>query len=300
MADHVIAVEPHPLLAPILRRNLQENAVATFSTIHCAVGAAPTTGEITRPPGYTDNIGGTQIRMLAPSTPQQSETTVAVQTLDNLMAERRTELRGRPITLLKMDVEGMELDALRGAVNLLREHHPHIVVELATENSRADVRTFLAQFGYRDSGLRFGFTPTYHFLIPGLHELRPETPHRRDAFVDMLIDITDKLETLIPQGARYILADLDEWAEGLPLDGRRQVPFIETDGSYDGPPGTDEDALGELHRQIAAGAEFLVLGSPAFWMLETFPGFAEQLKAFGPPLHVDVNMRVYDLRRDRV
>ena len=52
-----------------------------------------------------------------------------VTTLDTWYDERG---RGRPVALIKVDVEGMELDVLRGASRLLASQHPALHVEVAS------------------------------------------------------------------------------------------------------------------------------------------------------------------------
>ena len=37
-------------------------------------------------------------------------------------------LAGEMPTFIKMDIEGMEIDALRGAENLIRAHHPQLAI----------------------------------------------------------------------------------------------------------------------------------------------------------------------------
>ena len=49
-----------------------------------------------------------------------------------------------PIRLVKIDVEGHELQALRGMEGLLRRHHPRLIVE----GRDAEVAAYLATFGY--------------------------------------------------------------------------------------------------------------------------------------------------------
>ncbi|EQD36254.1 methyltransferase FkbM family, partial [mine drainage metagenome] len=51
----------------------------------------------------------------------------------------------KPISLVKIDVEGHELPALTGMQGILRRDHPRLIVE-GTSN---DVAGFLAQLGYR-------------------------------------------------------------------------------------------------------------------------------------------------------
>lgn len=63
---------------------------------------------------------------------------------------------GLPIpAMIKIDIEGFELDALQGAVQLLQTHHPALYIEMHGETMRekldkADaIVRFLSQLGYR-------------------------------------------------------------------------------------------------------------------------------------------------------
>jgi chemotaxis response regulator CheB len=50
--------------------------------------------------------------------------------------------------LVKMDVEGNEVDALRGAERLLEERKPHVIVETHSEDRDAACRSLLTDHGY--------------------------------------------------------------------------------------------------------------------------------------------------------
>jgi len=54
------------------------------------------------------------------------------------------------IELIKIDVEGMELEVLRGAYNMLVNYRPNCVVEIHEKTiSRTDVETFMKDLGYK-------------------------------------------------------------------------------------------------------------------------------------------------------
>jgi FkbM family methyltransferase len=71
-----------------------------------------------------------------------------------------------PVRLIKMDVEGAEVDAVLGAAGIIRRHHPHIIVE---SNPRA-----LTAFGHTFADLYravLGAHPGYEAL--DLEHMRP-------------------------------------------------------------------------------------------------------------------------------
>lgn len=64
--------------------------------------------------------------------------------LDDL-AEVRAECHRARTILLKVDVEGAELDVLRGAQAVLAEHHPILLIE---QGDRPEIARHLAALGY--------------------------------------------------------------------------------------------------------------------------------------------------------
>lgn len=68
----------------------------------------------------------------------------------------------RDVALLKVDVEGLGLDVLRGAAKLLARDRPLIYIEAATDTELAGIDAHLTERGYRRFG-RFCSTPTYGY-----------------------------------------------------------------------------------------------------------------------------------------
>jgi FkbM family methyltransferase len=139
----VLAFEPQPRLAMLLRRSFQANGFrhaevlevacsdsdgqATFFVSHTASG----TGGL-----YEGFSGGAKRKRF----------NVALCRLDDRLAGRA--LPGR--VLLKLDVEGSELSVIRGAASFLRERRPLIVLELNPSSAKAagyDVRDLLRTLG---------------------------------------------------------------------------------------------------------------------------------------------------------
>ena len=84
-----------------------------------------------------------------------SDGAVAVLRLDDVMPERR-------VRILKIDVEGHELQVLLGATKLIERDLPRIYVECLTEANFSDVAQHLGHFGYRAVAC-FTDSPTFAF-----------------------------------------------------------------------------------------------------------------------------------------
>lgn len=115
----VVCVEASPKAAQILRANLDANEVRNVSLLNIAMGASDGSLEMlsTGPPGSDYFV----------SVPTGRSDTVPVRQLT--MHSVLCETRLLP-THVKMDVEGFEDDVIAGALNVLKEHHPILFLEL--------------------------------------------------------------------------------------------------------------------------------------------------------------------------
>lgn len=126
---HVIAIEPSARELQQLKKNLRINGFADVEVIASAMGAKPARAQLSvaesRHAGF-NALGA----IAAPWVNFVSQVEVPVTTLD-LLAEARTWPR---IDLIKMDIEGSELNALRGARALLERDRPVLLLEADDES----------------------------------------------------------------------------------------------------------------------------------------------------------------------
>ena len=94
---------------------------------------------------------------------------IPVTTLDAVHERWTAEHDGHSLAFVKIDVEGMELDVLSGARDVLERLHPPLFVEAVTPTRFNELDAFLGGFGYRCLG-RLARTPVYHF------HFRPDAP----------------------------------------------------------------------------------------------------------------------------
>lgn len=77
----------------------------------------------------------------------------------------------RPVRMIKIDVEGMELPVLKGAEAIIRRDSPIIYIECADEDSFQGIVNFLGAFGYY-FWATFNATPTHLFI--SANEVTPQ------------------------------------------------------------------------------------------------------------------------------
>lgn len=135
IAKTVYAVEPQRILFQILCANVALNALTNVYTYHAAVGQTP--GIINVPAfDYTksDNFGGLSLG-------GEGGESVPVVTIDSW--------RLPACHLIKLDVEGMEEEAIVGAMNTIRQHRPILYLENDRPEKSAALIAQLFALGYR-------------------------------------------------------------------------------------------------------------------------------------------------------
>ena len=139
----VVSFEPDPRNAEIINFNFNINNFnpSNYNIINVALGEENGSAIF-----YRGNTANTGISGLIKNYDEyESQFEVKVQTLDSLIENGLT-----PPTVLKIDTEGYELNILKGAKTLLKNHPPRIIVfEANTNEEFTAIRTLLSEFGYQ-------------------------------------------------------------------------------------------------------------------------------------------------------
>lgn len=77
-------------------------------------------------------------------TPEHKKIKVDVDTIDNMLKKHNVD----KVSLIKIDVEGAELEALKGAKNILKKSHADIIFESITEKELSQTMRLLRGYGY--------------------------------------------------------------------------------------------------------------------------------------------------------
>jgi FkbM family methyltransferase len=130
-ARHVFAFEPSPNTFAYLQHNLELNPQLAHKVTSRMVGLSAQAGTLTLYRSPVD-AGTASLHPLEQTMTVQES--VNVDTLDHLLAHET-------VGWLKIDVEGAELDVLRGGEQLIRRDRPNVLIELFEPHQQ--------RFGYR-------------------------------------------------------------------------------------------------------------------------------------------------------
>jgi len=144
----VVAFEPNQALAGAILSSVEMNDLSERVSVRAVgVGKAKSRGHFDKE--LPDNLGAQSISV--------GEGSVQIVALDDLRFDR-------PVKLLKIDVEGMELPVLQGGETLLGRDRPLLYVECLTEAEFRTVSGWLDGRGYSYWDT-FNVTPT-HLFVP--------------------------------------------------------------------------------------------------------------------------------------
>ncbi|MGE4221277.1 MAG: FkbM family methyltransferase [Alphaproteobacteria bacterium] len=148
LEGRVFAFEPQRLVHHVLCANLAMNDIGNTVAVQAALGAQTGQIAIAKPDyGTPDNFGG--ISLLGSATGPNEP--VPMTTIDTLSLSA--------CHFIKVDVEGMEIDVLRGASGTLRRFRPLLYLENDRDRQSEALLTLLLGVGYR---LYWHFPPLYN------------------------------------------------------------------------------------------------------------------------------------------
>lgn len=148
----VYSFEPLPEVSAKLEKNVRDNDFSQVSIQR--FGLSDKAGEINiyqSSSSYGDGSDNGGLGTLYPSDSiAKPAGVIKLTTLDDFCGERKLQ----KVDLIKLDIEGAELPALKGALNTLKQFKPKLIIEVQEETaeragySADDILIFLANLGY--------------------------------------------------------------------------------------------------------------------------------------------------------
>lgn len=155
LSNHVVSVEPNPEVLPILKKNLIKNKI-NGEILEFALGEKKSKAGINMPENSNQNIGMAKI--------SENDGDIDIITLDSVTSnlDILTSKTITNVSLIKIDVEGMELAVLKGGEKTINKYKPSLFIEAATESHLFNLTEYLDTLGYKPLTNLAG-TPVYHF-----------------------------------------------------------------------------------------------------------------------------------------
>ncbi|MDI6617557.1 MAG: FkbM family methyltransferase [Clostridiales bacterium] len=148
-AKKVYSFEPQKIAFDILKRNVRINNIQHIVELfNLGVGKANDRAQMIILDN--NNLGMSKVK----KTPYGN---IEINSLDNLLYRKNDN-----IDLIKVDVEGMELEVLEGAEKIIKKCNPLIYVEANSIEEFDKINAYLKNFGYK-AIYRFNATTTYLF-----------------------------------------------------------------------------------------------------------------------------------------
>lgn len=204
----VAAYEPVASTAKILERNIELNFVdGLIESRRVALGADCGRAKVRS--FNRENIGGTRL------SPDVSGS-VELRRLDS-------EFFDASVDFIKIDAEGMDIDVLRGSIDLIERDRPMISCEASDRASESELHALMDSLGYACLGV-FNATPT--FLYAPVREFSEIT-----RFLQLQAQVTlygqetiNRMRNEISRNLRYTQRVFSELSGRLSMESNSNAP----------------------------------------------------------------------------
>jgi len=153
----VFSFEPVSQNLEVLQTVINKLGLENVQTFHGAVSSSPGFAEVIVP--ETGTFEGFYLARFAKENEKGIRESVKVFSLDDLL---KTGIVSG-VDFIKCDVEGAEMEILKGASEMIKQTYPSWLIEISRDISH-DVFSFLKAHGYEAFVFRDKLMPTPHFL----------------------------------------------------------------------------------------------------------------------------------------
>lgn len=150
---NVLSFEPQKEVFSILNENIRLNNLSSLvKAYNIGIGARNTKGNLTIIDKNNSGTGKIEF---------DENGEIIVKTLDSIL-KKYTNIND--LKIIKIDVEGRELEVLQGARGIINKFNPMIYIEIQSSNLFEEISLFLSKYGYKVKK-SFNGTPTFLFAI---------------------------------------------------------------------------------------------------------------------------------------
>lgn len=144
-SEKVYSIEIHPDIYNTLVNNLDNNSCSKCIPIN--IGLNDCDKNVKLSDLCETNIGMTHII--------SEDGDIPVKKLDDIIPENEN------VTLIKLDIEGYEKNALMGAEQIIKRCKPIVIAEMSSEHLYTEFDYQMNKYGYYCDKINYGTTPTY-------------------------------------------------------------------------------------------------------------------------------------------
>lgn len=147
--EKLYCIEASNIIAEILEKNIKRNVFNLPYRIYVSsIADKKRRGRLSEIDNF--HLGKTRLIL-------EEKGDIETVTIDDLFEEMRD------VVVLKMDIEGSELMAIKGAKTFLRYNSPLISAEFHDKKDFEEFKEILKIYGYQTDGINYGVSPTYIF-----------------------------------------------------------------------------------------------------------------------------------------
>ena len=138
---HVFSFEPNPVVRNYLEQNIKRNQYSQVTICPVALFSKA---------GYGALEGRDNLNSVLSNHPSSTDSKVSIAVFDQI----KNDLGIQKVNLIKMDVEGAELDILLGMRKMLTDDHPALIIEIHQvglihfDHTESEFRRFVMSVGY--------------------------------------------------------------------------------------------------------------------------------------------------------
>lgn len=144
--SEVFSFEPIPAIADRARFNKEINGLSNYNVVVTAITDRSGYSNLTLFGGNQATTGASLVQKKQPK--NVGKIRVALDTIDGFIAKTFPE---KPVGLIKLDTEGDEANAIKGAEKVLQSHQPLIVSEVLNQDALIQQVSLVAKYGYETS-----------------------------------------------------------------------------------------------------------------------------------------------------